>query len=173
MRTLRIVALALIALLAPLAGEAVGEDPTPSLAISSTAGFAGTTIHVSGTGCPDTTWDTSLHWSVHVETEPAGSAPQPLRVTAPSGTPMTPIGFALPTHAGIAIADVAPAPDGSWSADLRIPDAVFAAGPGNYPVSALCYAAEGTEAGMIEYAAQTFAVAASPASVETQPSFTG
>ena len=76
-----------------------------AVTISPTSGPAGTTIHVTGANCPTTGWDTSLHWSVHVQILQGNSAPTPSTITQPSGTPMTPLAFASVGYPGAAEAD--------------------------------------------------------------------
>jgi hypothetical protein len=149
---------------------------SPSMTIDPTNGLAGTTIHVSGSGCPDASWDTSLTWLVHVQIQPAGSTPSTGAVTQPSGAPKTQIGFTQEGYAGRADATATAASDGTWSTDITIPGGgSMVAGPGNYPIGALCYAQEGAEAGTMAYAAQTFAVAVidPPPPIVTTPTFTG
>ena len=163
-----------------LAATAASAAATPSLAIAPTSGPAGTTIHVSGTSCPDTSWDTTLHWAVHVQVLPGGSADAALTVTPPNGTPHTPFVYTLEGYPGRADASTSAASDGSWAVDVTVPAiGGLAAVPGTYPVSATCYATEGTEAGTIGYPSQDFTVPAPtpapqpPAPVPAPPVLTG
>jgi hypothetical protein len=168
-----------IAVLVPMGGGVVHAAVAPSLAIEPTTGPAGTNIHVTGTGCPDPSWDTSLTWTVHVQIETQGSTSRAGTVTQPSGTPTTPIAFPAIGYPGVAVASATPAADGTWSADITIPgDGAFAAGPGSYPIGALCYATEGAEAGTIDYAGETFVVPPTttpivPTPIGASPSLTG
>ena len=149
---------------------------SPSFAIDPTGGIEGTTIHVSGTGCPDSSWDAAFTWRVHVQIQPEGSTPPPGVVTQPSGTPATAVAFTQEGYPGRADATATPAADGTWSTDITIPaTGTLAAVPGNYPIGALCYASEGAEAGTIRYPAQTFIVLGvdPPPPVVTTPTFTG
>jgi hypothetical protein len=157
-----------------------GAATSPSLTADPTHGPAGTTILVSGTACPDPSWDTSLTWRVHVQIQPPGSAPATGEVTPPSGTPTTPIGFTAEGYPGRADATATPAADGTWSTQVTIPDSgPLAAVPGTYPIGALCYAIEGAEAGTIVYPAQTFTVPppsappSPPRAIVTHPALTG
>jgi hypothetical protein len=141
--------------------SAAGGATDPTLSISPNQGTvlaAGFTIHVSGSGCPDSAWDDSLEWHVHVQTLQGDSAGAALTITPPSGTPSTPLAFPAIGYPGVATADTTPAADGSWAVDLVIPGSgTLAANPGSvYPVTATCYAAEGVEAGTIGYASQGF-----------------
>jgi hypothetical protein len=153
----------------------------PSLTISPTSGPAGTTIHVTGSGCPDPAWDTSLTWTVHVQTLPPNSAPAVEKVTPPTGgTPTTPIAFPAVGYPGVVDASVTPAADGTWSADITMPTTggLMATVPGSYPVGALCYATEGTEAGTINYPSETFVVPPTaspvvPTPITVSPNLTG
>ena len=169
----------LSAVLTPMAGRVVHAEVSPSLAIEPTTGPAGTTIHVIGTGCPDPSWDTSLTWTVHVQIQEQGSTPRAGTVTPPSGTPTTLIVFPAVGYPGAAAATATPAAEGTWSADITIPgDGPFAAGPGSYPIGALCYAMEGAEAGTIDYAAVTFVVPPTtspivPTPIAASPNLTG
>jgi hypothetical protein len=55
--------------------------------------------------------------------------------------------------------EVVPGPDGRWIAHLTIPEqgaSAFPATPGRYPITALCYATEGAEAGYVSYRARHF-----------------
>jgi hypothetical protein len=175
---------AVIALVGLMTSGAGGTAVLPSLTIAPVTGPAGTTIHVSGTGCPDSSWDTSLHWHVHVQIAPAGSASATLTVTPPSGTPKTPIAFTTEGYPGRADADTTSASAGSWSTDITIPaTGDLAAGSGSYPITALCFAAEGAEAGTIRYPSETFVVPpttpnpspspSAPTPLVTSPAFTG
>jgi hypothetical protein len=159
--TRRLLLLATILALPLLSVGAASGATDPVLTISPNQGTvlpAGLTIHVTGTGCPDGAWDDSLQWRVHVQTLQGGSAPTSLVVTSPSGTPSTVLAFPALGYPGAATADTTPAADGSWAVDLVVPGSGdLAAEPGKtYPVSAICYAAEGIEAGTITYASQSF-----------------
>ena len=178
------VVMAAIALVAAGAGTS-RADGLPSLTIDPTAGPAGTTIGVSGTGCPDASWDGSLTWRVHVQIREPGSTPSPGGVTSASGSPKTVIAFTAEGYPGRADATATPAADGTWSTDITIPGSgPTLALPADYPVSALCYAHEGAEGGTIEYPAATFVVVQvdppplpppppPPPPVVTNPNFTG
>ena len=169
----------LSAVLTPMAGRVVHAEVSPSLAIEPTTDPAGTTIHVTGTGCPDPSWDTSLTWTVHVRIQEQGSTPRAATVTPPSGTPTTLIVFPAVGYPGAAAATATPAAEGTWSADITIPgDGPLAAGPGSYPIGALCYAMEGAEVGTIDYAAETFVVPPTtspivPTPIAASPNLTG
>lgn len=173
--------LSAIGVATPWLATTAGAAAAPSLAITPTNGPAGTTIHVSGTGCPDSSWDTTLHWAIHVTIAARDSAATVLTVTQPNGTPHTPLGFTLEGYPGRADASTAPASDGSWAVDVTIPatGGVLAAVPGTYPVTATCYATEGVEAGTITYPSQGFTVPATsdapqpPAPVPAPPVLTG
>ena len=162
--------LSTVALLLPVGSSAVAAPVAPSLTITPLTGPAGTTLHVTGSGCPDSSWDTSLTWRIHVQTQPQGSTPAAGVITEPSGTPTNPIAFPAIGYPGVATVTATPAPDGSWAADLTIPaTGALAAVPGNYPVGAVCYATEGIEAGTIVYAAATFVVPDTPPQAPIAP----
>jgi hypothetical protein len=187
--TRRLVLLAISLALALVSVEAVANGATDRpLTISPSQGTvlaAGVTVHVTGTGCPDPSWDDTLEWHVHVRTLQGGSAPTPLLVTPPSGTPTNPLAFPAIGFAGAASADTTPAADGSWAVDLVIPGSdsgSLAANPGEtYPITATCYAAEGIEAGTIRYASEEFLAFAkggpppitNTTPIQVAPTFTG
>ena len=171
--------------IAALSFIALGTAPSiaaesPSLTIEPNGGLPGTLIHVSGTGCPDATWDTQLTWQVRVQTEQPGTTPSAGAVTPPSGTPTTPIAFPAVAYPGFVESTVTPASDGTWQTDITIPTTGDFAGPsGIYEIGALCYADEGVEAGTIEYAAHSFELIHDdplpppPPPLVTNPNFTG
>jgi hypothetical protein len=79
------------------------------------------------------------------------------------GTPSTPIAFTQQGYAGRVDADAVPNKQGRWSVQFPIPEAghsIFPATPGKYPVTALCYATEGAEAGTVSYNVGIFKVTA-------------
>lgn len=186
--THRLVLLVTIFALPVLSVGTVATGATdPTLAINPTQGTvlpAGFTVHVTGTGCPDSSWDDSLEWRVHVQILPGGSALTSLVVTPPSGTPSTPLAFPAVGYPGVASADTTPQADGRWAVDLVIPGSgELAAEPGQtYPITATCYAAQGVEAGTISYASQGFLAFAkggpppitnATPPIEAAPTFTG
>jgi hypothetical protein len=186
--TRRLVLLAIIFALPLVSAGGVANGATdPTLTISpsqSTVLAAGVTVHVTGTGCPDPSWDDTLEWHVHVHTLQGDSAATTLTTTPPSGTPSTPLAFPAIGYPGVATADSTPATDGSWAVDLVIPGSgEFAANPGSvYPITATCFAAEGVEAGTISYASQGFTafakgapppITAGTPPIVAAPTFTG
>jgi hypothetical protein len=77
----------------------------------------------------------------------------PGSVTPPTGTtPETPVGFSAVGWPGRADADATVAKDGSWTTHISVPEMPHGWPTAKYPVGAVCYANEGAEAGMIQYA---------------------
>ncbi len=139
-------------------------EPSHRIAISPRSGPPGTVVTVKGSRCPPRGWS-QYTWTVHVQTghvdssDAAGSG----GVVQPSGEPRTPIGFTAEGYPGRVDVDTSPNKKGRWTARLVIPEqghGTFPATPGTYPVTALCYAEEGAEAGRVNYQAGTFKVTA-------------
>lgn len=134
--------------------------PSTTITVSPHRGPAGTTITVKGAACPQAGWAHET-WHVHVGTGLAGTTPAPAKATPPSGDPKTPIAFTDSLYPGKVEADVTPRPDGRWVARFVLPKTValgIPTTPGRYPIGALCYAAEGAEAGLVNYTAGSFVV---------------
>jgi hypothetical protein len=145
-------------LLAVPTGASAQEAPTAT--IEPTTGPPGTTVTVSGSGCPSPSWG-DYSWSVHVQVRRSTESPSSGQVAEPTGEePRGPVGFTAEGYTGRADADAAPAEDGSWTVRLTIPGAQdnFPAVAGEYPISALCYAEQGLEAGSISYGQPVFTV---------------
>ena len=134
--------------------------PATTIAVHPRSGPPGTTITVRGSACPPSDRGQYI-WTVHVGTDPSWATPAPSRVTPPSGEPTSPIGFTARGYPGRVDGEVVPGPDGRWIAHLTIPErgtSAFPATPGRYPITALCYATEGAEAGFVSYRARAFLV---------------
>jgi hypothetical protein len=143
---------------------------TPAVTIAPTTGPPGTTVQVSGTDCPDPAFDATLNWNVAVLV-PTGPLIT-VGVTPPAGPPTTPIAFIPEDVAGSTV----PAADGSWSTDIPMPPNGTAGVPGTtarLAVTALCYATEGAEAGIIHYQFQFFDLVTPAPPIIMGPNFTG
>lgn len=152
----------------------------PAATIDPASASPGDTITVSGSECPQSGWDKSLAWTVHVQISAPDSLtalPPPRGVTAPTGEmPHSPVAFTAEGYTGRSDATGSPRADGTWLVPLEVPGPgePFPAEPGQYPISALCFAAEGAEAGTVGYARPSLIVtAASVPPVAVVPSFTG
>ena len=133
----------------------------PVATVEPVSGPPGTVVVVSGGSCPEPSWYASYNWKVHVQISPEGAAPSAGQITAPTGEPPSGgFGFTMEGYPGRMDADTTPASDGAWSVTLKIPDAGddFPAVPGVYPISALCYPAEGANLGHVIYAQPLFEV---------------
>jgi hypothetical protein len=142
-------------------GASAAQGSPPAVSIEPSTGPAGTTITVSGTGCPQGGWG-AFTWQVHVAVGHNGAAPSAGSITEPDGAAANGVGtfFTQEGYAGRADADATPDSSGSWSVQLKMPGPGdnFPATPGTYPVGALCYATEGTNVGRVAYAAAGFDV---------------
>ena len=164
-----------------MAGGAAETQPAvPAATIDPASASPGDTITVSGGGCPQPGWDASLTWTVHVQISAPDSLaalPPPRGITAPTGEkPHSPVAFTAEGYTGRSDATGSPRADGTWSVPLEVPGPgdPFPAAPGQYPISALCFAAEGAEAGTVAYALPILTVtAASAPPVAMAPAFTG
>jgi LPXTG-motif cell wall-anchored protein len=169
---LALMPLSFVMLAAPLAGVARADGP--SIEIEPVSGPAGTTVTVSGSGCPQSGWG-AYTWSVHVQVGPPGAEPSVGLVTEPDGQPPdgSPPLFTLEGYPGRADADTAPNADGSWTVALTIgaPTAPFPPVPGRYPIRASCAAMEGSNLGRVSYATAMFEV--SPELPRTGPAAVG
>jgi hypothetical protein len=142
-------------------GAGATEGSPPAVSIEPTTGPAGTTITVSGTGCPQGEWG-AFTWQVHVGVGRNGEVPSAGSITEPDGSAANGVGtsFTQDGYPGRADADATPDTSGSWSVQLKIPGPGdnLPATPGRYPVGAVCYAKEGTNVGRVNYATAQFDV---------------
>jgi hypothetical protein len=140
----------------PHGGAATAKAPL-AVSISPASGPAGTSIQVTGERCPKRAWDKSLDWVVHVQIGPAGSM-TPATVLPPKTLFGSDVAFNSNGWPGRADVEVTANAKGKWSADIIPGSQRYAALPGTYPVNVLCFAREGTQAGVLTYASQSFEV---------------
>ncbi len=155
----------------PPRGEVTDGAGRASAWLSHSSGPPGTVLTIEGDGCPQPGWG-DWDWHVGVTAYPNRPVDAGVTVTEPTGgEPTTPLIFTAEFVYLRVEQGADPLPSGDWSTALEIPTeprdphGELLTGPLapevvgiTYGITALCWAGEGVEAGMIRYRIGNFEV---------------